>query len=159
MAKRFTEAMQAIASQAVEQARIAGLEGETAAMVAAVDAAQRGLLAGLVAVQGTLVAPPAEAAEEHRRGRKTQAERSTGGTISKRPPRCPDPDIRQAMDLVSWSDYRGPGADINYYTDVARHTAKITSKRTGKDVKPYHYKTIANRIRNMSKPRRKPSPQ
>lgn len=100
VAKRLTEAMQAIASQAVEQTRIAGLEGETAMMVAAVDAAQRGLLAGLMAVQGDLVAPPAEAAEEHRRGRKAKASASAGGRHSKRPSSITDEQAIEAAEAV-----------------------------------------------------------
>ena len=90
VAKQLTEAMQAVAQQAVEQARTAGLKGETAMIVAAVDAAQRGLLAGLVAVQGTLVAPPAKAAEEHRRGRKAKADVIEGGKVSRRRPKISD---------------------------------------------------------------------
>ena len=86
VAKQLTKAMQAVAQQAVKQALTAGLKGETAMMVAAIDAAQRGLLAGLVAVQGPLVAPPAKAAEEHRRGRKAKSNVLKGGKASKRRP-------------------------------------------------------------------------
>jgi hypothetical protein len=100
VAKQLTEAMQAVAKQAVEQARTAGLKGETAMMVAAIDAAQRGLLAGLVAVQGTLVAPPAKAAEEHRRGRKAKADVIKGGKASRRRPNITDEQAIEASRAV-----------------------------------------------------------
>jgi len=84
VASQITTAMQGIARQALEQATGAGLEGEMAAMVAAVDAATRGFLAALVVTQGRLVGSPNVAAAEVRRGRESRERSSTGGKTSKR---------------------------------------------------------------------------
>ena len=83
VAVQITTAMQGIARQALEQATGAGLEGETAAMVAAVDAATRGFLACLAVTQGPLVGSPAVAAAEVKRGRKARERDRLGGKNSK----------------------------------------------------------------------------
>jgi hypothetical protein len=143
--------MQGIARQALEQATAAGLTGETAAMVAAVDAATRGLLACLAVTQGPLVGSPAAAAAEVKRGRKARERDSLGGRVSRKGSRASEGDIRRAMKTVLWKDYVGVGKDIRYYEDLAELAAKYATERTGKQVSPYATSTMANKVRGLRK--------
>jgi len=151
VAKKTTEAMRGIARQALDEATGAGLEGETAAMVAATDAAVRGVLVALAMTQGPLVGSPAVAAAEVKRGRKARERDSLGGKTSRKGSRASEGDIRRAMKTVLWKDYVGVGADIRYYEDLAELAAKYATERTGKQVSPYATSTMANKVRSLRK--------
>jgi hypothetical protein len=89
-AKLVTEAMQRIAEQAYSQIKQTGLTGDEAAILAAIDAATRGFLVGLVAMQGGLVGPPSQAGAEVELGRRSKATARAAGKKSRRPSKITD---------------------------------------------------------------------